>query len=1406
MKEVNALKRVNHDLEVLYKQQISLQNRSSFKNIKLVKIQRLIEDKSYSNISLLCISVANPIRRYLIRTVLTRNFDYFILVVILANCILITLPEIMNISWQDTADLVFIIIYTTESILKIICMGFCIGKNTYLHDPWNILDFSVMVSGWIGLIFTSSSISVVRTIRILRPLRTFNSIPEMKILIVSIFRALPLLFDIFLLFFFSLFVFALIGVQIYGGFFSNQCFTSTGIPTSKLCFYSTSCNEFQINCGNSGCDINEYCWNSAINPNQGVTSFDNIFTSLLTVFIAVTLSGWGEIMIMGRKVLNQKILNDIYFIALIVIVSFFMVKLTVAAIYVKFIQTRGEQEKTFADATIWDSGPEELFVNKKSFIYKWYLLRVKCYHLSYHNCFEWGIVLIIALNTFIMASEYYQMTSMHFEIMNWLNMTFTIVFTFEMMIKLMGFGLKGYLSQAQNIFDGLLVLFGLVEIAAIFQHQNENSLNILRAVRILRIFKITRKWQGLRVIIEKLMNSTKSICYLGLITFITIFIYTLLGKRLFQGKLISEDGEIPRANFNNFFWSFVTVFQLVTGEKWDVILYNTVGPNGWIYLAYFISLIIICGYILLNLFIAILIEQFDENIIPSIDSDTLDLEKTIRYKERRMSVLDSKKIDIRRRAKIKMKFTEINFNGRNLLRPSGSSYFIFKYDNPFRVALKDIMLHPYFDSFIYSLILMSCATLLLDEPAQSDFTTRFLNLYSIVSLSFFILEFLLKSIVLGFIQGENSYLKNIWNIIDLAIILFSIADQVLITVIQDFSYIKAFRAVRALRPLRMVSHNENMRKVISSVFAAIPAVFNVMLVTLLFYIVFGIAGVIFFKGIMYSCNDPNILLETECFGNFINNLGQEESRQWISAPYNYDNFSQAILTLFSISTLASWPTYMYAVVDGVGQGIAEKRDYNQYAAIFYIVFIFLTDFFIMNLYLGAVIKKFNEIQEEIDGSFFLSSDQKDWVRTQKLLITCSPRIRYLRPKFWLRKLIFNFILDYKFEYLIQSVIIMNIVFMTLFNYPIDPELDNLENLANNIFVGIFSAEFFLKIIGLGIRYYFASKWNRFDFCILLVSLASFSKYLVFSNTIILRALRICRLFRILKVFKSFQSIIKTLMISLPSLINVGAILCLLWFIYGVAGTYLFGRLDYTNSVVLSDEINFTTFYNSFLVLFQAITGENWNLIMIDCMKYGCNNQNIECSSSISASLYWVSYIIVGQYFFFSLFIAVILENFITTQPEKPVAGLHHSDLKKFKHAWSIYAPYGELFIDTKLLPPLLQILESPLGFKGQNLNNSQMIHVISALGITDIQGKTHFAEVLWKLAHAVAGTDMSTAAPCEALRNIQKILPKRIASNSVDSDKNLAAKTLAVYVIINRWRKKRNKFVEKKSLVTEVLF
>ena len=1392
---LSTVQRKNHDFEVLYKQQKRLQAISDYKSVNIVKAMRRIDDKFYSNTSLIFLHASNPFRKFLIRIVLTKQFDWAVLVVIIANCAVITIPEFTDITWQDTADIVFLWIYTIESCLKIICMGFMMGKYSYLRDPWNVLDFIVLLTGWAGILFKSGSINLVRTIRILRPLRTFNSVPEMKTLIVSIFRALPLLLDIFLLFLFSLFVFALIGVQIYAGQLDRRCIVlSSHEITDKLCNLPKNCAKFDTTCSDTGCNEDEYCWHTGLNPNQDCTSFDNILLSMLTVFIAVTLEGWSDVMRYGRKVLNQKFLNDIYFILLIIIISFFLIKLTVAAIYVKFMQTREEEEKIRMEASIWDVGPDEPFVSQTTFEYKWYLVRDWAYRVVKDSKFDRFFAVVIAVNTCVMASEYYGMDQLHFDLINYCNSILTLLFTFELVLKLMGLGARNYLNSIGNIFDALLVMIGIIEIVNLAQQRSVSQQKVLRVVRVLRVFKLARTWQDLKVILEKLINSTKSILYLGLITFITIFIYSLLGKRLFEGKLDDGLGGVPRANFNNFWWAFVTVFNLLTGENWNSIFYNTVGPMGWIYSIYFISLIVIGGYILLNLFIAILLEQFEEKPGKDSEIDKIDLESTILYRYRQVTRLESKKKDIKRRAKIKLKFTEVSSNNQDL-RIEGSSYCLFKSSNKFRILLKSIMIHPYFDSLVYSLIIMSCASLVLDEPEKSAFTGRFLNIYNRVSLSLFICEFLIKSIVLGFIFGKNSYIKSTWNIIDLSIICFSLLDEILSVSLKSLNFVRAFRALRALRPLRMVSHNENMRKVISSIFAAIPAVINVMLITLLFYIVFGIIGVIFFKGIMYSCNDSLIELQDDCKGTFVVD-GMSLHREWIGSPYNFDNIGNAMLTLFSISTLEAWPSYMYAAVDGVEPGHAQKRDANQFAAIFYITFIFITNFFIMNLYLGAVIKKFNEIQEEIDGSFFLSSSQKEWVRTQKLMINCSPKIRYLVPDNSIRRFFFRMVMDYKFEYVIQSIITLNVIFMAMFTYPSDESLLNFQYISNIVFISIFILEFLAKITGVGIRFYFASRSNKFDFLILILSLASMSNYLNFSNALVLRALRISRLLRIMKIFKSFQSLIKTLVVSLPSLLNVGAILCLLWFVYGIAGIYLFSDLDYSNASVLNDDINFKTFYNSIMVLFQSITGENWNLIMIDCMGHNCKGEN--CGSPISATIFWISYTILGQYFFLSLFIAVILENFTSCGSEVTMHGIHHNDLKKFQQVWSIYSPYGENYIDTKYVPSFLQYLDPPLGFNGQNLSRSKILHIVLALGVSDVKGKVHFAELLWKLAHAVSGTDMSTAAPCEALRNIQKILPRKLHFvQRLDPTTSLAAKTLAAYVIIDKWRRyKKSKTIQ----------
>ena len=136
---------------------------------------------------------------------------------------------------------------------------------------------------------------------------------------------------------------------------------------------------------------------------------------------------------------------------------------------------------------------------------------------------------------------------------------------------------------------------------------------------------------------------------------------------------------------------------------------------------------------------------------------------------------------------------------------------------------------------------------------------------------------------------------------------------------------------------------------------------------------------------------PTDVTKDEC-------LSANSENQWVNSDVNFDNIFDSMLTLFEISTLEMWPDFMYNAVDTTGPGEPMERDKNQLAGLYFVAFIFVTVFFIMNLYVGAVINKFNEIQKELDGSSFLNKEQKEWVQTQRLLSKCAPRIRYIRPE------------------------------------------------------------------------------------------------------------------------------------------------------------------------------------------------------------------------------------------------------------------------------------------------------------------------------------------------------------------------------------------------------------------------
>ena len=105
---------------------------------------------------------------------------------------------------------------------------------------------------------------------------------------------------------------------------------------NELCWLDDWCDEGEINCGDSGCDDDQYCWEWYANPNMGVTAFDNIFLSFLSVFTAITLEGWTDVMYMGREVSEIKYVNDLYFVLMIAIGAFFLINLIVAVQYDSF--------------------------------------------------------------------------------------------------------------------------------------------------------------------------------------------------------------------------------------------------------------------------------------------------------------------------------------------------------------------------------------------------------------------------------------------------------------------------------------------------------------------------------------------------------------------------------------------------------------------------------------------------------------------------------------------------------------------------------------------------------------------------------------------------------------------------------------------------------------------------------------------------------------------------------------------------------------------------------------------------------------------------------------------------------------------------------------------------------------
>lgn len=153
-------------------------------------------------------------------------------------------------------------------------------------------------------------------------------------------------------------------------------------------------------------------------------------------------------------------------------------------------------------------------------------------------------------------------------------------FSLELALKLYGLGGRAYFRSSFNVFDLVVIMGSVMELIISLRIPGMSlGISVLRALRLLRIFKLTSAWSSLRNLVVSLVSSLRSIMSLIFLLFLFLVVFALLGMQIFGGKFNFNE-ESPNANFDTFPASFLTVFQILTGEDWNMVMYDGVRASG----------------------------------------------------------------------------------------------------------------------------------------------------------------------------------------------------------------------------------------------------------------------------------------------------------------------------------------------------------------------------------------------------------------------------------------------------------------------------------------------------------------------------------------------------------------------------------------------------------------------------------------------------------------------------------------------------------------------------------------------------------------------------------------------------------------------------------------------------------
>ncbi|KAM9663925.1 sodium channel protein type 9 subunit alpha isoform 1-T1 [Trichechus inunguis] len=591
----------------------------------------------------------------------------------------------------------------------------------------------------------------------------------------------------------------------------------------------------------------------------------------------------------------------------------------------------------------------------------WWNIRKTCYKIVEHNWFESFIVLMILLSSGALAFEdiYIERKKNIKIILEYADKIFTYVFILEMVLKWVAYGYKTYFTNAWCWLDFLIVDVSLVTLVAnTLGYSDLGPIKSLRTLRALRPLRALSRFEGMKVVVNALIGAIPSIMNVLLVCLIFWLIFSIMGVNLFAGKFYecvnTTDGSrfLPsqvqnrsecfalmnvsqnvrwknlKVNFDNVGLGYLSLLQVATFKGWMDIMYAAVDSVNvdeqpkyeyslYMYI-YFVIFIIFGSFFTLNLFIGVIIDNFNQQK-KKISQDIFMTEEQKKYYNA-MKKLGSKKPQ------------------KPIPRPG----------NKIQGCIFDLVTNQAFDITIMVLICLNMVTMMVEKEGQSEYMSHVLSWINVVFIILFTGECVLKLISL-----RHYYFTVGWNIFDFVVVILSIVGMFLAELIEKYfvspTLFRVIRLARIGRILRLIKGAKGIRTLLFALMMSLPALFNIGLLLFLVMFIYAIFG--------------------------MSNFAYVKKEAGINDMFNFETFGNSMICLFQITTSAGWDGLLAPILNSAPPDCDPKKVHPGSSAegdcgspsvgIFYFVsYIIISFLVVVNMYIAVILENFSVATEE----------------------------------------------------------------------------------------------------------------------------------------------------------------------------------------------------------------------------------------------------------------------------------------------------------------------------------------------------------------------------------------------------------------------------------------------------------